>query len=292
VDAGDAAIARAASSRKVEDRALATFARVALGEASVASALEDREPSIRRAAVMGALARPSREATTAMVARAVEESDPIVQQVLAITLASAEAAASMPSNRLLDVAEGGGADAPLATLAFVRREGDGAAAKIGQLLAAKDPTLRAHAALGLAGSPLPDATGRLAGLYAVESDDVVRRATIAALSARTRDRDAPVRRTTLGQAARLDPDADVRRVARAALAGTATVAATPVRAEVAWLRLVRDDGSAPGTPFAAAVVRGDGIAIPIAFDEAGYAVVAGLPPGDVRLVLTPRLPRP
>jgi hypothetical protein len=37
-------------------------------------------------------------------------------------------------------------------------------------------------------------------------------------------------------------------------------------------------------------VRSDGLAVPLVFDEDGFAIVAGVPPGDARLVLAPRLP--
>ena len=47
-----------------------------------------------------------------------------------------------------------------------------------QLLAAKDPVLRAHAARGLAFATLADASGRLASAYAYETDETVRRALV------------------------------------------------------------------------------------------------------------------
>jgi hypothetical protein len=289
-DAGDAAARLLASSRAVEERALGTFAKVALGDMAAKDALDDPAPAVRRAAVMGALAWPSRDTDRAMIARSATETDPIVRQLLLAALARGEGPGALPSNRLLDRAEGGGADAPLAALAYARREGEDAAAKVGQLLASKDATLRAHVALGLAGSPLPDATGRLARAYAFETDDAVRRAIVTALAARTNDASAPLRKATLAMA-RFDPDLTTRRIAQAAVAGTAAPLGPAVRTEVAWLRLVRDDGTPPGAPFAAALVRADGLAQPIAFDEDGYAIAPGLPPGEVRLVLTPRLPR-
>ena len=39
-----------------------------------------------------------------------------------------------------------------------------------------------------------------------------------------------------------------------------------------------------------ALVRSDGVAVPVAFDEDGYVIVPGLPPGEARVVLAPRLP--
>jgi hypothetical protein len=40
----------------------------------------------------------------------------------------------------------------------------------------------------------------------------------------------------------------------------------------------------------ASYVTAEGVAIPIAFDADGYALVPGIPPGDGRLVLAPVVP--
>jgi hypothetical protein len=37
-------------------------------------------------------------------------------------------------------------------------------------------------------------------------------------------------------------------------------------------------------------VRADGLSVPIVFDDDGYAIVPGAPPGEGRVVLAPRLP--
>src|SRR5690606_1334001 len=95
---------------------------------------------------------------------------------------------------LVDRAESGGGDAPLAAFALARRADEKLARKIGQLLASKDPALRTHAARGLGAAALPDATGRLAEAYAYETDVEMRRAVVSALAARTRDGSAPSRR--------------------------------------------------------------------------------------------------
>ncbi len=288
-DAADDVIAGLATSRAPDERALGIFARIALGETSAEDAIGDRDLAVRRAAVMGALAHPTKASERALLARMGIEQDLVTRQVLAAGLAGGDAAGVIPGNRLLDRAEGGGPDAPLAALALARRADEAMAPKIAQLLAAKDAVVRAHTALGLGGAPLPDATGRLARAYAFETETDVRRAIVTALVARTQDEAAPSRRITLEQAAKLDPDATVRSIAQSGLTRAAAPVGAPVRSEVAWLRLVRDDGSPPGTAFAAALVRADGIALPIVFDAEGYAVVAGLPPGESRLVLAPRL---
>lgn len=54
--------------------------------------------------------------------------------------------------------------------------------------------------------------------------------------------------------------------------------------------MTRDGGAPPGEPFAGSLVRSDGVAVPIVFDEEGYAVVPNLPPGEARVILAPRLP--
>ncbi len=287
----DEVIARLSGSRDETERSLGVFARIALGDAAAEDTLGDPVVSIRRASVMGAIAHPTNGAERAMLARMGTEPDAVTRQVLATALTGSDGGASIPSNRLLDRAEGGGPDGPLAALALARRADEADAPKIAQLLASKDLLVRAHVALGLGRAALPDATGRLARAYAFETDASVRRAVITALAARVADKDAPSRRTTLEQASRLDPDALVRALAASGLTGNAAPVGAPVKREVAWLRLARDDGSAPGAPFAAALVRPDGLALPIAFDAEGYAIVGDLPPGESRLVLAPRLPR-
>lgn len=91
-------------------------------------------------------------------------------------------------------------------------------------------------------------------------------------------------------AAELDPDSVVRQAARRALAGATAPFAPPAHREVAWLRVTLDGGGPPGEPYVGSLVRSDGLAVPIVFDEEGFAVVPGLPPGEARVVLAPRLP--
>jgi hypothetical protein len=61
--------------------------------------------------------------------------------------------------------------------------------------------------------------------------------------------------------------------------------------EVAWLRLTQSTGEAPGRAFVGSLVRSDGMAVPVVFDDEGHALVPGLPPGEARLMLAPALPR-
>jgi hypothetical protein len=51
-----------------------------------------------------------------------------------------------------------------------------------------------------------------------------------------------------------------------------------------------ESGQPPGEAFVGSLVRSDGIAVPVVFDDEGFALVPGLPPGEGRLVLAPKLP--
>jgi len=287
----DDVVLRLARSRSEADRARGSFARVGLGDADAEDFLDDKDGRIRRAAAMASMARPaSRSLQRALLARLTKEEDPITRQVLAIGLYGGDPDGTVKTSTLVDRAESAGGDAPLAALALARRADETTSRKIGQLLGSKDAVLRAHTARGLAVANLPDATGRLADLYTYETDVGVRRAAVAALAARAQDAKAPARRETLEIAAELDPDGPVRQAARRALAGATTPFAEPAVHEIAWLRITRDGGQPPGEAFAGSVVRSDGLAVPIVFDEEGFALVPGLPPGEARLVLAPRLP--
>ena len=90
----------------------------------------------------------------------------------------------------------------------------------------------------------------------------------------------------------LDPDGLVRQSARRALAGATVPFSDPPVHEVTWLRMTLDGGQPPppGEAFVGSLVRSDGLAVPVVFDDEGFALVVGLPPGEGRLVLAPKLP--
>ncbi len=290
-DAGDDLLLRLLASREGRERALGAFGRVALGKASAASLLDDPDPRVRRAVAMASLARPDRVTHRALLEHAVKEKDEATRQVLAIGLVGGDPDGLVTTTSLVDRAESGGADAPLSAGALTRRAEEANERKVGQLLASKDPVLRAHAARGLAYATLPDASGRLAAAYAYETDATVRRAIVAALSARLQDATAPARRSTLETAATLDPDGPTRQAARlGGASGSASPLGAALTTDAAWLRITLDGGAAPGEAYVGSLVRADGLAVPIAFDDDGYAIVPGLPPGEARLVLAPRLP--
>lgn len=288
--AGDTVLVRLAGSKDGRERALGVFALVALRSATAETHLADPDPRVRRAAAMGTLAHPSKDDRRALLARLTKEPDPATRQVLAIGLLEGDPDAELTTTLLVDRAEAGGADGPLAALALARRADESMERKLGQLLGSKDAVIRAHAARGVAQAALPDVTGRLANAYAYETDVAVRRALVSSLAARTKDATAPSRKSTLEIASLLDPDAVCRQAARRGLDANAARVGAPLATETAWLRITLDGGAAPNDAYVGSVVRADGIAVPMAFDDDGYAIVPGLPPGDARLVLAPRLP--
>ncbi|HSO38180.1 MAG TPA: HEAT repeat domain-containing protein [Labilithrix sp.] len=288
--AADDLLARLMASKEGRERALGAFGRVALGLTSATSLLDDPDPRVRRSVAMASLAKPTKATLHALLEHAARERDDATRQVLAIGLLGGDPEGLLTTTSLLDRAESGGADAALSATALTRRAEEANERKVGQLLASKDPVLRAHAARGLAFATLPDASGRLATAYAYETDATVRRAVVGALAARLQDATAPARRATLETAAALDPDGPTRQAARLGLSGSPSPLGPALATEAAWLRITLDGGAAPGEVFVGSLVRSDGVAVPIAFDDDGYAIAPGVPPGEARLVLAPRLP--
>jgi HEAT repeat protein len=291
VGAGRELAERMAQSTDGAERAVGVFALVALGLRDVEEALADKDARVRRAGATAALAHLDVKERRALAAAFRAEKDPETQQVLALGLVDGDPEALATTTTLVDHAESGGPDAPLCALALARRMDDKLETKVTALFASRDPVLRAHVARGLGMSEAKDAVGRLANAYRFEADASVRRAIVRALVARRGpDESAPARTATLKTAARLDPDPTVRFLASRALAGRAEALALPSPAEVAWLRALSADGGPPPSGMVGALRRSDDLALPVAFDDDGYALVPGTPPGDAHLVLAPRLP--
>ena len=289
-EAGDSLLTRLAASKDGRERALGTFGRIALGELEVDAAMTDADPRVRRAAAMASLSRPASRSSRALLRQLAVERDEPTRQVLAAGLLDGDGGSLLTTTWLVDRSESGGADAALSAYALARRADEPVERKVSQLLGSKDAVLRAHAARGLAFGTLADASGRLASAYAYETDVVVRRSIVTALVARTGDSSAPARRGALEAAAQLDPDAPIRQAARLGLMAISAPVGLASANDAAWLRITVDGGAPPGEVFVGSVLRSDGVAVPIAFDDDGFAIVAGLPPGESRLVLAPRLP--
>ncbi|APR83146.1 Chromosome partition protein smc [Minicystis rosea] len=291
------------------DRAVGAFGLVALGWMSLEDVIEasckilaadDRgsapglvcEPAIVGAAARGALALPdgpaSLEPLLPLLARASRGGDALVAAAGAVLLAHPDGA-DLPTPLLAVWAESGGPIAPLAARALPARDDEAIRGRIKRLLAGSDPVVRAHVALGLGRDPEPSAVSLLVGAYRFEEDAVVRRAVVRGLSRRTEAQ----REATLVLARDLDPDEDVRALARAALAGRdlepriRPARGPEPRRTVAWIT-VRSTAPRAGKEAslrAARLVRPDGLAVPVLAEPDGVLLVPGLPPGPGSLLI-------
>lgn len=282
----DDAIDAMRGSRDASDRALAAFARVALARDDASAWLADADAGVRRAAAMGSLASydgHALPAANALLRRYVQEPDDATRAVLAIGLLDGDPSAIVPTHALVQRVDAAGADAALSIAALAARKGDSIKAKLEPFESSPDPIVRAHLARGLGASEEKSATGRLAEEMRYEAEPLVRLAQIQALARRA---PAPSRDEMLSVTARFDPESRIREVAARGLAGSTPAAPWPVR-EVAWLRVATDAGAPPSELLLGTYVTAEGVAIPIAFDADGYALIPGVPPGDGRLILAP-----
>jgi hypothetical protein len=129
-------------------------------------------------------------------------------------------------------------------------------------------------ALGLGRSPEADAASLLAAAYALEADVVARRALVRALSQRREH----LRIALLLTARDLDPDAEVRALARTALAGRPlSLRLPPAGAALAWIHLRSNSADGrDGAARAARLLRDDGVALPVVAAPDGVLMVPGL----------------
>ncbi len=277
-----------AGSKDAADRSVGRAARVALGDEGLDAALADSDPRVRRVVAVAALglrAQSPAAVDAALLAAYGKEADAATKRVLSLGLLGGDPDGRVPTLALVDRAEAGGADAPLAAMALAGRKDDAQKHKVELLLASRDPLVRLHAARGLARSELPESTGMLAEAYRFETDVLVRRELVRALAAKAA---APVRAEVLGLAATLDPDGIVRDVAARALANAPSPGDAMLR-DTAWIHVTTPDGSAAPV-LVGAYVTSEGAVLPIAFDADGYAIVPGVSAGEGRLVLEPSIP--
>jgi HEAT repeat protein len=284
----DALLDRLAASSDARDRAVGIQALVALGLRALEQGLADPDPRVRRAAAMGALPLWGATNRTALLRHLIVEPDSATREVLALGLRDGDVDRVIPTLDLLARAHEGGADAAISSLALAQRAEERNAREVDAMLESYDPVLRVHVARGLGANAAHETVSRLSRAYATEGDVQVRRAIVAALSMRSgEDASAAELRATLELAATLDPDRIVRWTASRTLSGRTAVSRPAVR-EVAWLRLSPADGATLPRNMTAALVQSDGIALPIAFDDDGYALLPGVPPGEARLRLASR----
>ena len=288
----DALLVSLTASRDPRDRAVGVQALVMLGERALDGALADGDARVRRAAALGAMGRWDSRTAGALLARAALEQDEPTRRLLALGLAGGDDDEVIPSSELVERARAGGPDAPLAAFALARRDEERWKGRVDELVASRDPLLRAHAARGLGANRAADSTGRLVRAYGWEADATVRRAIVGALASRGGTSPPAATWTTLDLAARLDPDGEARAIATAGLAGTFREDARDKGRipEIAWVRLVPAEGAHAPRDASALLAPSDGLAIPIVFDDDGYALVPGVLPGEAVLRLAPRLP--
>ena len=278
------------------ERALGVFARVALGEPRA------RAPSSATKTPACAAPRPWRPWRSPSDGRRTgaprEDSRRSATRSRARSSRSASSGGdpdgTVTTSALIDRAESGGGDAALAALALARRADDAPARKVSQLLGLEGrapPRPRGERARGRE-SPRRDGSTR-GPRTRTKPTSRYGAPSIAALAARDATTPRPRRASRRSRlAAELDPDAAVRQAARRALAG----ADAPFgRRQSSGGRLAPDHprrrAGAGRRPSPARSSARTASRSRSSFDDEGYVLVPGLPPGDARLVLAPRLPR-
>lgn len=266
----DAALSVALGAKAPADRAVGAFGSALMGLRPVSQLLESSDPVVAAAAARAALGLGPHGLAHC---RAVDEAaEAMVPCGAALLVPGGHQAAS---STLARWAEDGGPLAPVAAAALGGRDSEGYRSRLRRLLGGTDPLVRAAAALGLGRSPRPDAASLLAGAYRFEPERRVRRAVVRALSGRTE----PQRLRILQLARDLDPDPEVRALARSALLGkTLGLTPPPGGSDVLWLVLQpnRPSELPRAAGRAVLVVRGDGLALPVLAAPDGVLLVPGL----------------
>ncbi|MBI4700382.1 MAG: HEAT repeat domain-containing protein [Deltaproteobacteria bacterium] len=291
----EAALEAALGSAAPADRAVGAFGLAALGVRQVRELVGSAHPEVRFAAARAALALGPAEiqSVAGLLGEPAGDAEPAedatVAEVagLASLLATGDA---LPSSLLARWAELGGPAAPLAARELAARDPAPFRPRLRALLAGTDPLVRAHVAMGLGTSEQPDAASLLADAYRFEPEPLVRRALVRALGERQVGRGERFGRPPLQLAAALDPDAQVRAVARAALVGRSVPRRrVPAGSHVAWIALRPSEqaGGKPGAgqagraaPAFGRLVRADGLCLPVVADPDGELLVGGIEPGE------------
>jgi hypothetical protein len=267
------------------DRAASAWCRAVLEPSQARAALAKGDTLLLAATARQAFA----PALAEDAARRLEaEQAPELSTALASALAAPDAADLVSTQTLLELYERGAAEGYLAAYALARRDSEALRPRLRELLAAEDPTLRAHVALGLGASADASVVGLLEEAYRSEAEPRARRAIVAALAMRPER----ARERTLELAAVLEPDDATRALARRALPRLG-LAAEPARSAgegAAWLKLVPEPRDARAV---ALVETSGGLALPLVADPDGTVTVTGLPAGEVHVrLLVPTPPEP
>ncbi len=283
--------------KSTADQAIGYFGLVATGRMRVRAAVKETLANMqgaKRDVVLGAIGRaslargPEGPAEFADVLRqtGVFDGPNSISPSVGIALLADTRSEGLSTQTLVRLAEEGGPLAPLAARVLPSRDGEAVRSRIKRLLGGTDPVIRAHAALGLADDPEPDAVSLLVEAYRFEEDAFVRRAVVRALSVRPEKQ----RLQTLTIARDLDPDDGVRALARSAILGRSLLPpVTDPAGTVLWVSLVANAPTATGaiSGRAARFVRPDGLAVPVVSDPDGVFIVPGMPEGRMGLTLAP-----
>jgi catechol 2,3-dioxygenase-like lactoylglutathione lyase family enzyme len=260
------------------DRAAAAFGLSALyaSENTQLIASKDR-------AVVLAAARNAQHGPMALAAarRLATETDPELCLALSNALSDEVARDLVPNAKLLRIIESGSAAASLAVRTLGARLAGPTQALVSQLSEHPSPQFRAEFALGLGDATAPAAMGLLFRGYEFETDAVVRRSIVAAVSARSESN----RERLMDLARRLDPDQAVRQLAQLARAGHNLVA-SPSGNQSFWLNLDwrgKRPSTIKRTPVLLQGSRGHTL---VAFaDPDGFVGVVGLDAGPLSYFL-------
>ena len=282
---------RALGSEDAADRAVGAFGLAVMGQRTVDELLARDEPEVAAAAARAALALgldglASLRRRLLAVADEDVTSPTVVLAAPALLIAGGDEGLS--TSRLASWAEQGGPVAALAARRLAERDSRLYRSRLRRLLQGTDPSVRLHVALGLGRSPEKDAVSLLVGAYRFETEPLVRRGIVRALSLRGESR----RIATLELARDLDPDDTVRALARSALAGRVLPPPTPPAGkEVAWLSLRANsaEGKALLADRCGEVLRADGLSLPFVVSPDGTTLLPGLTAmGDVSVRLAPQ----
>ena len=269
------------------DRAAGVAALILVGDGALREALADPDARVRRAAAM-ACEPTDRGCARLLLTQLARETDASTRLALARGLACDAEAASVATTVLRARARAGEIDAAVSVLALARRGDDAERDDILDALGSADPIVRAQAAHGLTSSGASWASERLANAYESEVDGGVRRAMVLALAGRAVDEGVPSRARALDRAASLDPDGGARAIAERALRSLPPPQVA-TQGDAVWLRAMDVNGDPPSSPATGILLRPDSLALPIVFDDDGYALSPS-PTGPARLMLAPRLP--
>ena len=293
------ALLAASQSKEASDRAIAAFGRVATRAISAEDAVAAACPANRcDAAILAGAARGALAARPAdldalmpiLLREAGAEPPNAIATAAAAALLAHPDGGGLSTLTLAAWAEAGGPVAPLAARALPTRDHEAIRSRIRRLLEGSDPVVRAHTALGLGRDPEASAVSLLAAAYRFEDDASVRRAIIRALSLRSEVQ----RAATLALARDLDPDDEVRALARSAIEGRSldpvVQAAGGLEAArpIAWIVVASNDGKPLDAARSARLTRSDGLAIPVVTDPDGALLIPGLPPGAASIELGAR----